>query len=87
MPRKRWEPTGTCRYCGIPLHTDHTEATCRDEIDRRVAVLLAQGVCGLVDIMYRLDEEGVYNELSEYVVQNSIKRVTEGTSCPGRNRL
>ena len=75
MPRKQWVPTGTCRYCDRPLHTDHTEAACRDEIDRRVAALLADGVNNVADIMYRLDEEGVYNELSEYVVQNSINRV------------
>ena len=83
MPRKQWVPTGTCRYCGRPLRlardtseADHTEAACRDEIDRRVAALLADGVNNVADIMYRLDEEGVYNELSEYVVRNSIKRVT-----------
>ena len=85
MPRKIWEPTGTCRYCGRPLRlaqdaseADHTESVCREEIDRRVAALLDQGVSGLVDIMYRLDEEGVYNDLSEYVVQNSINRVRGG---------
>ena len=68
-------PTGTCRYCDGPLCLDHTEATCRDEIDRRVAALLAQGVCAVDDIMYRLDEEGVYDELSEYVVRSSVNRV------------
>lgn len=85
MRRRRREPTGTCRYCGRPLcsgkdasEPDHTETFCREEIDRRVAALLAEGVSSVADIMYRLDGEGVYNELSDYVVQNSINRVKGG---------
>ena len=87
--------TGTCRYCRGQLSNVrrdrsrgpvHTEPGCRDKIDRRVAQLLSEGLTTVRDIAYHLDEEGVYDELSEYVVQNSMDRVKGGNPCHSNKR-
>ena len=86
---------GVCRYCQGPLSMVrrsrvrgpvHTEAACREEIDRRIAGLLSEGLTTVDQIALRLDTEGDFPVLSEYVIQNSVNRVMEGTQCPSSNR-
>ena len=77
-------PTGACHYCQGELskvRADrargpiHTQAECREKLDLRISELLREGLGGVEDIAYRLDEEGVYDELSYNVIQTSIDRV------------